>query len=388
MSLIPKPTRLQILAGKWLKGTISEAEQKEFNDWFTSGNEQPVEISDEFAPSEDGHKKKILDRIHQDIRSEGKNNVRKFPLYAIAAGLGIFIITGIYLHRNSNLIQEPKVSVNSHKIEDKIVPGSNKAVLTLADGTKINLTDAGNGELAQQAGIKITKSESGQLIYTVSSNKNADRSDFNSMNTIETPKGGQYLVNLPDGTTVWLNATSSISFPVAFSPEERKVRLTGEAYFEVAKDKSKPFKVEVRDVNIRVLGTHFNVMAYKEEGAVKTTLLEGSVRLDHENNTAVLKPGQQGYVSASSNFNISDVNVATVTAWKDGLFLFDNTNLRSLMGQISRWYDVEVVFEPGVKDDVFFGKIERSSDLTKVLKILELGGVHFKIDGRKLIVKP
>lgn len=382
MALIPDNNRLQDLANKWLDGTISDAEKKEFNDWYSFGLEQPVEIPEEFAGSEEEHKNKILDKLHADLKLDGKKNVKRFPRYPIAAMLAIFILTGIYLQFKSKHVQFSNLAA---KADGKIVPGSNKAILTLADGTKINLTDAQSGSLAEQSGIQISKSKSGQLIYTVKAI--ANKSNAAAMNTIETPRGGQYQVNLPDGTKVWLNAASSLTFPLSFAAHERKVLLAGEAYFEVAKDKTKPFRVEVRDVKVEVLGTHFNVMAYKEDGEVKTTLLEGSVRLNHNDISALLKPGEQGYLS-KSKFNITPANVAMATAWKNGWFLFDNTDLYTLMGQISRWYDVDVVYEEGVKEEVFNGKIARKSELSKVLKILELGGVRFKIEGHKLIVKP
>ena len=383
MALIPENNRLQDLANKWLKGTITEAEKKEFNEWYTFGLEQPIEIPEEFASSEEEHKNKILDKLHADLKSDGKKNVKRFPRYPIAAMLAIFILTGVYLQFKSKPVQFSKVTA---KTDGKIVPGSNKAILTLADGTKINLTDAQSGSLAEQSGRQISKSKSGQLIYTVRAITNKSNA-IAAMNTIETPRGGQYQVNLPDGTKVWLNAASSLSFPLTFAANERKVLLTGEAYFEVAKDKAKPFRVEVRDVNVEVLGTHFNVMAYKEDGEVRTTLLEGSVRLNHNDISALLKPGEQGYLS-QSKFNVTPANVAMITAWKNGWFLFDNTDLYTLMGQISRWYDVDVIYEEGVKKEVFNGKIARKSELSKVLKILEIGGVRFKIEGHKLIIKP
>ncbi|HEY1201554.1 MAG TPA: FecR domain-containing protein, partial [Niastella sp.] len=267
-----------------------------------------------------------------------------------------------------------------------IVPGSNKAILTLGNGQKISLTDAGNGQIAKQAGITITKQADGQLLYTIDEARPGDEISFN---TIETPRGGQYQVALPDGSKVWLNAATALRFPTRFSATERTVYLDGEAYFEIAHNSKSPFRVSVNGQQVEVLGTHFNIMAYKDEQTVRTTLLEGAVKLTAPVGSILLKPGQQGYIVKEKNaYNSAYVDVTMVTAWKDGLFKFDGIDMRTLMRQISRWYDVEVIYEPGVKDDVVFGSISRKSDLTRLLRILELGGVHFRVESRKLIVMP
>jgi ferric-dicitrate binding protein FerR (iron transport regulator) len=266
--------------------------------------------------------------------------------------------------------------------DNTIIPGSNKAILTLNDGRRISLTDAVNGHIADQAGITVTKKADGQLLYTISESGANDAIKFN---TIETPRGGQYQVVLPDGTKVWLNAATSLRFPTRFSDTARMVYLDGEAYFEVAHNKNSPFKVALNGQQVEVLGTHFNVMAYKDENAIKTTLLEGAVKLTAPVGSLLLEPGQQGYI-AKSAFTREHVDVTIVTAWKDGLFKFNGIDLRTLMRQISRWYDIEIEYEPGVKDDVVFGAIGRKADLATLLHILELGGVQFKLNGRKLIV--
>ncbi|WP_316747162.1 FecR family protein [Pedobacter gandavensis] len=264
-------------------------------------------------------------------------------------------------------------------------PGGNKATLTLADGSKISLTDAGNGELAKQSGVRISKSKNGELVYSVI----ASDTKLPVFNTISTPRGGVYQVNLPDGTKVWLNAASSIKFPTTFAYlKERKVELEGEAYFEVAKNKNLPFIVSSSGQQLKVLGTHFNVNAYPDEEEVKTTLLEGSLKV-FAGNSVLLKPGQQASVNRKElrNVQLRPANIAQVMAWKNGFFHFEKDNLHAVMRQLSRWYDVDVVYEVNRADDEFMGDIPRGIKLSEVLKMLSFEGTQFKIDGHKLTVK-
>ncbi|HEY0670050.1 MAG TPA: FecR domain-containing protein [Sphingobacteriaceae bacterium] len=364
------------LLNRYLDGKCSDDEKAVLESWYLK-----YEVED-------------LPEIPQRIRDEHLNAVWEslpihhskkkvhalWPYISAAAILLIVLSAGLYFYGRQN-------NTEQQYTKNQIIPGGNKAILTLSDGRKISLTEASNGEIAEQSGIKILKTADGQLIYTAVNTTGDNRVSFN---TIETPKGGQYQVMLPDSTKVWLNASSSLKFPASFSNlKERRVEMRGEAYFEVKHNEHKPFRVIAGNQQVEVLGTHFNIMSYREEGEIRTTLLEGAVKLSSNRQLAVLKPGQQGFISnGSEKYTIDYVDVSAVTAWKDGLFYFDNTDLRSLMGQISRWYDVEVVFQPGVNEDKFSGKIERSSDLATVLKVLEVGGVHFKVDGRKLIVQP
>ena len=210
-------------------------------------------------------------------------------------------------------------------------------------------------------------------------------------NTITTANGNQYQLILSDGSRVWLNAASSIRFPTSFSGYERKVEITGEAYFEVAKNAAKPFKVDFKNKagekdEIEVLGTHFNVNTYTDEPEMKTTLLEGSVKITAANKMQMLAPGQQARLTINGIELKKNVDLDQVMAWKNGYFLFDNTDIYTLMRQISRWYNIEVIYEPNVKNDVFFGEIERKAELNEVLKILEVGDLHFKLNGHKLTV--
>ncbi|MDB5087420.1 MAG: FecR family protein, partial [Mucilaginibacter sp.] len=220
---------------------------------------------------------------------------------------------------------------------------------------------------------------------------NADKNDLigNLYNTVSTPRGGHYQVILPDGSQVWLNAASSIRFPTAFTDKERKVEISGEAYFEVAKNKALPFVVKVNSSEVRVFGTHFNVMAYTDEAAIKTTLLEGSVQFSNGSASCMLKPGEQSELTKSGQVKvISGVDVDNAIAWKNNMFDFENTDIESVMRQLSRWYDVDVVYNKKVNDR-FFAEIPSSSKLSEVLKALELTGkVNFDIQGRKIIINP
>lgn len=270
----------------------------------------------------------------------------------------------------------------------KIVPGSNKAVLILANGSRISLTQAVNGVLVDGAGFKATKTEDGQLSYKVNGVGVKAETDYH---TIETPNGGQYQVLLADGTKIWLNAGSSIKFPSTFAAlGARKVFLTGEAYFEVAKDKTHPFLVSSKGQEIEVLGTHFNVSAYGNESTVKTTLLEGSVKVSaaHEQLTSVvLKPNQQA-VLQGNHIDVKETDAEDAVGWKNGDFVFRNEPLENIMLKVARWYDIEVVYQDKqVAKEPFGGVIPKFSNISEVLKALELtGDVHFKIQDRKILV--
>jgi len=284
-----------------------------------------------------------------------------------------------------------------------ILPGGNKAVLTLANGSKIVLDSAQNGELLLQGGATVNKTGNGQLAYQPASGKPEAEVVYN---TLSTPKSGQFKLILSDGTQVWLNAASSIKYFTSFSGGPRKVELTGEAYFEVAKKgKTAPFVVTVNGTQIAVLGTHFNVMAYEDEPTMKNTLLEGSVMLSIASNKQVLKPGQQAQVpfrrssdvlggneniAASGKIKVVDIpETAAVIAWKEGNFIFEGEPVQSIMRKLSRWYDLEVSYEGPVTREGFNGTISRFEPASEVLKMLELTGLlHFKIEGRKIIVTP
>lgn len=275
-----------------------------------------------------------------------------------------------------------------------LAPGGNKATLTLADGSKILLDTALKGNLVNQAGVQITKADDGQLVYTIGKGSEVNnRAGILLTNTISTPRGGQYQVNLPDGTKVWLNAASILKFPLNFLKlKERRVELQGEAYFEVKKDARKPFIVESERQVLQVLGTHFNVNSYRDDRDTKTTLLEGAVKVSPLNGpsatSAILKPGQQAQISSASGaVKVLNVDASAEIAWKNGLFFFENEPIENIMKQISRWYNVEVVYEENMTGKTVWGSVTRYGNVSKVLSILELTGeIHFKIEGRRITV--
>ena len=281
---------------------------------------------------------------------------------------------------------------NNIKPAKDIPPGRNNALLTLGDGTTIELDSAANGTLVQQGNIKVLKIN-GQITYNKTGNEEVDRQPV--YNTITTANGNQYQLILADGSKVWLNTASSIRFPASFNGNERRVEIKGEVYFEVANDAKKPFRVfisplarEPDGAEIEVLGTHFNVNAYSEEPNIKTTLLEGSVKIKKANVVQMLSPGQQARLTPIGITLEKNVDVSQVVAWKDGFFWFDNTDLPTLMRQVTRWYDMDVTFEGQITEDGFTGKISRNVPLSKFLKVLELNDVHIRIEGRNITVIP
>jgi transmembrane sensor len=307
----------------------------------------------------------------------------RYTLYKIAAAATVLALigTGLYLF-NTPAKHAPIVPLAT---ATDVAPGGNKAMLTLADGSRISLDDAATGKVAQQAGIHISKTKNGQLVYTVDNPSNT--ATPGSYNTIQTPNGGEYQVNLPDGSKVWLNAASSLSFPVAFAGNERTVTLTGEAYFEIAPTKNAaPFKVTVNEMNVLVLGTHFNIMAYASEKSINTTLVEGAVRITNGTDSKVLSPGQQARLT--DHITVLETDTEEAIAWKNGMTVFKNADIQSIMRQISRWYDVEVAYKGDIPERLFTGKIPRNVNVSKVLKVLELSNIHFRISGKKIIVMP
>lgn len=311
----------------------------------------------------------------------------------IASIAAIFILTSaaIYFYK-LNQADKPIEQYSKEKKYD-IEPGGNKAILTLADGRRIDLNQAINGELADQSGIKVTKTTDGQIVYSVVTP--GSNSPNLSYNAIETPPGGQYQIKLPDGSNVWLNSASSLRYPVRFSGNERNVEIIGEAYFEVAPNPKMPFRVKNTFQTIEVLGTHFNVMSYTNESTINTTLVEGSVKVVGNFGNKTLKPGQQSRVS-SKGVELLMVDLEEVTAWKNGYFIFKSEDLQSIMRQIARWYDVDIEIHGDVAGKTFGGRISRSRNVSEVLEVLEsTGSLKFKVlnggnagKERRIVVMP
>jgi ferric-dicitrate binding protein FerR (iron transport regulator) len=374
--------RTETLLNKYLEGTATAQEAAAVEEWYLKFKDvERGEITDTFIETS-------TDRIWQ--RLEKQHNLPQYKrtisikLWAAAAAVVVMVLGGLFYYSNRNSNPAPMLAKHAD-----VAPGANKAVLTLADGRKISLNDAKNGALAQQAGISISKTADGQLVYELKAGeKELDTKEI-SYNTIETPRGGQYQISLPDGTKVWLNAASSLSYPATFAGQrQRMVQLTGEAYFEVAKDKQHPFTVKSTGQEIEVLGTHFNVNAYADEPAVKTALLEGSVKVSAGTTTVVIRPGQQASLKNGS-INVEEVNTNVMADWKAGKFRFKDEPLASILRKVSRWYDVEVVYSPGFKDmPTFTGSVSRLDNVSAVLKMLEeTSDVKFSIEGKTIKVQ-
>jgi transmembrane sensor len=319
-----------------------------------------------------------------DRKISGPNGAIKklnWFLYSTAAAAVLILLSlSVYF------FSDKKAKDLTAQIDQQIQPGSNKAVLTLANGQKITLNDAAPGEIAKQSGISITKTADGQIVYTILAGNTDTQEGEILKNTISTPKGGQYKVILPDGTQVLLNAATSLVYPTSFNGIERLVELNGEAYFEVAKNKDKPFKVRSGIQTVEVLGTHFNVNAYDDEDAIRTTLIEGSVKVSREGSSGVIVPGQQAIVTRLPGGTVTkrNVNVEKEIAWRNGTFSFENDDIKSVMRSISRWYDVDVNYKGNVDDLDFTGEIFRTAKLSEVINILELNNVHVETQGRTL----
>lgn len=306
---------------------------------------------------------------------------RRFRIPAIAAAVVLVLAGAAWMggfFEKKGAVQVAQKTLNDAQ------PGSDKATLTLEDGKVIELDVASAGDLTTTGNIKVVK-KGGELTYEVN---DAGTGAGNEMayHRLATPRGGQFRIMLPDGSRVWLNASSSLRFPASFAANERRVEVTGEAYFEVAKDKQRPFRVMVSGSEVEVLGTSFNIMAYTNESALKTTLLEGAVKMSHGSQEVLLAPGQQLVEQEGKMTLKKNVDVEAEVAWKDGMFLFNGAALPQVMRQLERWYDVEVQYENGVPKGTLTGEFPRSMMLSEVLQILELSGVVYKIENKKLII--
>ncbi|WP_158563266.1 FecR family protein [Chitinophaga silvatica] len=302
---------------------------------------------------------------------------------AAAASLFIGLGTWYYIAHQQPLSQV----ISKTNYASDVEPGHEGAILTLSDGSKITIDSLNNGLVTTQNGVNVTL-QNGQLAYNYSGKSNNDV----VYNTMSTPKGRSFKLKLPDGTSVWLNALSSIRYPVAFSEHERKVDITGEAYFEIAPDASSPFYVNINNkARLLVLGTSFNVNAYENEKTINATLLEGAVSIQHGNSAAIkLNPGQQAQISDRIQVvTLNETESDKIMAWKNGLFNFEGANLEQVMRQVERWYDIQVVYEKSIPDIQFFGEISRNIKLSELIDALKMSDVHFRIEkDRKLVVLP
>ncbi|WP_158800431.1 FecR family protein [Pedobacter sp. L105] len=375
-----------ILYRKNLSGLCSPEEIELLNAY-----QDNIELVDTCWDEKGLNKQDVQDRIWQRLTESRKTTEKRVLLKPVTAmflkiAAMLILVTSITLFFfKSNFHKSPSSFPVTTVRYPNIHSGGNQAILTMADGSTITLASAKNGKLVTQHGVQICKEKDGMLTYHFNSDKGSTGNDGN--NTITTPRGGQYEVVLSDGTKVWLNAASSLRFPVAFAGSCRNVTLTGEAYFEVAKNKHKPFLLKANGTNIQVLGTHFNVSAYSDDAAVTTTLLEGSVRLVKDATVAMLKPGEMGTsLNNQTAIRVRKADIEKAMAWKNGYFLFDNTDIRIIMKQAARWYDVDVVYQGSVNKS-FGGKISKYKNIDELLKNLELTGtIQFKVEGRRVTV--
>ncbi len=329
---------------------------------------------------------RILNAQTADVVMIAKRRSKIKVMLSAAAVIVILLLAGIFyeVQQQDISVKNKTASIVSSEKNKAIVPGGNHARLVLADGTTIVLDSVQNGTI-QHVGASVSK-QNGMLVYNGKIHSKPGMPV--TFNTLNTPRGGQYMVVLPDGSKVWLNASSSLRFPTAFVGKKREVELTGEAYFEVAKNKEMPFYVNVKGMQVEVLGTHFNVNAYADDNSIKTSLLEGSVKISRDGASDFLKPGQQAVLRKSdSNIEIKPANMDEVMAWKNGLFQFSGANITTIMKEIGRWYDVDIVFDGPVPVRTFEGKISRDAELSEVLKILELSNVKFSVEGKKIVVR-
>lgn len=386
---------LKSLLEQYLTGTLSEEDFKRLwltlkdreseADWL-SAIEEAIRIKTQTGLSDPHKAEEALAKIKARIYEE-ENRVQHSPrivrlytdnkrIFAYAAAVIVVIIsTVVYLqYYPDNNIQSQTADIiqPQHDVE----PGGEKAVLTLADGSTIVLDNATDGKIAQQGHMQVIKLPDGKIQYKA---VNSGDNEEVSFNTMSTPRGGQYQLILPDDSKVWLNAESSITYPTAFVGNERRVKIIGEVFFEVAKDKTKPFRVQTGDMEVEVLGTQFNIKAYPDEGPTKTSLLEGSVKIDRQ----VLKPGE-----AFMNGHIVPTDIDQDVAWKNGIFNFNNQNLAQVMMQLARWYDLELVYPAGIPQKEYGGEIGRNLKLGQVLKGLENSGVQFQLIGKRVVITP
>lgn len=369
------------LLKRYQTGDCTPSETELVEDWF----QQLVELED--WKWEDAEKDKMQNMIESRIMAgidEAPLQVRPLFIslrrYGWWAAASLILVVASYFLLTTRTATQPAIATVTQEIK---APETNRATLTLANGEKVYLDNSSDNDSIIQGNARLVKLKTGELIYESATEETGEL----MYNTLSNPRGSQ-VVNmvLSDGSKVWLNAGSSVTYSVAFVGTERKVAVSGEAYFEVAKDELKPFIVKTDDIEVRVLGTHFNVNGFEDDvPGVQVTLLEGSVKVDKGTTNRLLKPGQQAVVNTDIEVT-DDVDLDLVMAWKNGFFQFSNASLQTVMQQISRWYDVDVVYEGVTKPRQFEGGMEKKLNLSQVLTILEKNNVRFKLEGKKLIV--
>ena len=358
---------------KYESGTCTKNEKALLETWFLRQQAENLPAPDEMEDD--------LNEVWFALSKKVQPRTRVLTLPRIAAAASIILCLSVGGYFMLHKQQSPQIAS-----QGDITPGQKQAVLTLGNGQKIILT--GNGLIAHQLGKAITFNTRGQVNYADHNKADGSPSEL-IYNTLTTPSGNQQDIILSDGTEVSLDAGSSITFPVVFDKNERSVSVTGQVYFKVKHNAKWPFTIKVKDMTVRDIGTEFNINSYDDEPAIKTTLIEGSIKLSKGNQQAVLKPGEEAVASINaSGIIISKVDVEPVIAWKKGDFIFQDEDFKTAMRQIARWYDVEIVYDASASVNIMPGGwISRSKNLSVVLKTMALtGNVHFKVEGRRVIV--
>ncbi len=392
---------LELLAHKYKEGTLTEEEKVYFENWYNKHYDEQLELPQGYSLNPIVIRERILQKLEQRIRADQKGHQPgryriSITWQRIIAAASVLLIVGFLVY--TYVLQEPATIIPvKTKLALNVAPGTDKATLSLSDGRTIDLNAIVNGTIATQQQTTIQKTADGRIIYNDAGTGSNASSELS--NTITTPRGGQFQVTLPDGTKVWLNAASSLKYPVSFLEQKgtgkraiRMVELSGEAYFEVAKDKAHPFIVKSGKQEVKVLGTHFNINSYRNEEGIRTTLEEGSVRVSGSNSHKMLVPGQQAKLDGNGNITIKAVDLETALAWKNGKLKFRDATIQQIMREVSRWYDIDIRYEGAVPADLFTGGISRESNLGSLLKIFEASQIKFHLqqNGSKktLVIKP
>ena len=411
-------SQIKNLLDSYIAGSATQQEQQLVEQWLEENDQQNTE----WQLMNNKDKAAWLLQLYRDIdnsitpKDAGWQDddtidsslawYKKFWL-PVAAALIVSIGAGIYYFLLPQQERATPVSVIAPQLQNDALPGTNKAILMLDNGKTILLDDSQDGVLVKQGGTAVSK-QGENLMYKGKGNNDKDAPVV--FNTLTTPRGGQYKLVLADGSKVWLNASSSIRYPVSFTGNERKVEITGEVYFEISQlsvdglkgkaTKRIPFIVKVNmlgreGAEVEVLGTHFNINAYDDEDAISTTLLEGSIKIspprpnEKSLEAVIITPGQQARLNKNGLLQlVKEVNIEETVAWKNGLFMMNGAAIPAVLRQLARWYDVDIVYGNGIPEGRITGDIPRDMNLSEVLKVMELSGVHFKIDNKKIIVNP
>ena len=386
---------------KHLKNELSAREVSELQIWISQSDANKA-LFEQFNDTENLHielqsfyesKNRIWQKIQERLPAAKlvrmNSHRSKVSRWLVAASIFIAVAFGSYFLVFNRSTDEDKIVNAVTPSGDVKAPETSRAMITLADGNTVYLDSAVIGQLAMQGNIKLVKLADGQIVYERFLHQAQGDMPYN---TLTNPRGSKVInMTLADGSRVWLNAGSSVNFPVAFVGKERRVNITGEAYFEVTPNKEMPFIVGKGNLQVQVLGTHFNVNAYDNEANIKVTLLEGSVKVSTTkqlNGSIILKPGHQAQAGAEGNLSVTNnIIVDEVMAWKNGIFKMNNTDIGTIMRQLERWYDVVVVYENGIPKGTISGEVPRTLNLSQVLTVYEYSGVEFRIEGKKVIVK-